>query len=373
MKVAIVYDRVNKFGGAERVLLALHEIWPDAPLYTAVYDRKRAAWASIFTVHSSFLQQYPFAKSHHELYPWLTPVAFESFTFDQYDVVISVTSAEAKNILTKPGTVHICYCLTPTRYLWSGYGEYRKNPNIGVPGWVTGGLFPRLVPLLRTWDKIASFRPDTYIAISKTVASRIGTYYKKEVERVIYPPVETKKFNIQKSQSKTEQSKSYFLYVGRLVPYKHVDLVVDACNELGVPLVVVGDGVERAPLVKRARKNIRFLPSVTDKELAGLYQNARAFVFAGIEDFGIAAVEAQAAGIPVIAYKEGGLAEIVIHGKTGLLFNEQTVSSLVDTMNQLTQFSYDRAVCQKNAERFSGKIFKAEMKRTVQQVYNTYV
>src|SRR3990167_3450705 len=131
MKVALVYDRVNKWGGAERVLLALHELWPEAPLYTAVFDEKRAPWAKVFRVNPSFIQQFPFARSHHELYPWLTPVAFETFTFDQYDAVISVTSAEAKGIITKPQTAHICYCLTPTRYLWSGYEQYQTNPGMG--------------------------------------------------------------------------------------------------------------------------------------------------------------------------------------------------------------------------------------------------
>jgi len=168
MKVALVYDRVNKWGGAERVLLALHEIWPDAPLYTAVYDPKRAPWAKVFDVRPSFLQHFPFAKSHHELYPWLTQMAFESFSFDEYDVVISVTSAEAKAIITKPRTLHVCYCLTPTRYLWSGYETYQET---------TRGLVKQLhrwmVPHLRKWDMVASSRPDYYIAISKRVKERI--------------------------------------------------------------------------------------------------------------------------------------------------------------------------------------------------------
>src|SRR4030042_769573 len=196
MNIALVYDRINKFGGAERVLLALHEVWPDAPLFSAVYDPSRAQWANVFRVKPSFLSSFPFAKRHHELYPWLTPMAFESFTFDPYDAVISVTSAEAKGILTKPTTLHICYCLTPTRYLWSGYGNYTRESTLGLPKWATGGALSKSSSLLRQWDGIASSRPDYYGAISRHVEERIRKYYTKGVEQVIYPPVDIRKFSL---------------------------------------------------------------------------------------------------------------------------------------------------------------------------------
>ena len=181
MKVALVYDRVNKWGGAERVLLALHKMFPKAPLYTSVYHQKKAEWASDFAVKTSFLQNMPFAKSAHEFFPVFMPIAFEQFNFDQYDLVISVTSEAAKGIITKPRTKHLCYLLTPTRYLWSGYHDYFQNPIVKT-------VSKPAVTYLRTWDKIASSRPDRIIAISHEVQQRVRTYYKKEAT-IIYPPV----------------------------------------------------------------------------------------------------------------------------------------------------------------------------------------
>lgn len=353
MNIALVYDRVNKFGGAERVLLALHDIWPHAPLYTAVYDARRASWANVFRVHPSFLQHMPFAKRHHEWYPWLTPMAFESFSFDTYDVVLSVTSAEAKDIITKPGTVHICYCLTPTRYLWSGKKEYEGAG-------VAGDVLRVFAPTLRKWDIIAASRPDYYIAISKHVAERIEKYYKKKVEKVIYPPVDTGEFQ------STKDSGDYFLCVSRLVPYKRVDIVVSAFNHLGWPLVIIGSGSMAGGLKKRANRNIEFAGGdLTDAQLAAYYQKSRAFVAAADEDFGIASLEAQACGKPVICLRESGMAETVIAGKTGRLFDEQSVPSLVAALRAFNKEWYDTALCRTNAEKFSVSRFQKEMKATV--------
>ena len=359
MKLAIVYDRVNKFGGAERVLLALHEIWPDAPLFTAVYDPKRAAWANVFHVHPSFLQHMPLAKRHHELYPWLTPMAFESFSFDAFDVVLSVTSAEAKNIITKPGTVHICYCLTPTRYLWSGHQTYMEQTDR-----FSGGMLRAWAPTLKRWDLIGSARPDYYVTISKRVEERIKKYYHRNVEKVIYPPVNTDLFI-----PSTEKSGDYFLLVSRFVQYKRIDLVIDAFNTLGWPLVIIGSGWARTTLQKKAKKNITFITRyLTDAELVAYYQKCRAFVFAGDEDFGLIALEAQACGKPVICYRESGMAEIVIDGKTGILFNEQTFASIIDALQRFTKEWYDSALCRKNAERFSTKQFRDEITTTVERL-----
>lgn len=357
MKVAFVYDRVNKWGGAERVLSALHEIWPDAPLYTAVYNPRTAQWANGFQVHSSFLQYLPFAKTHHEWYPWLTPLAFESFSFDGYDVVISITSAEAKNIITKPGTVHICYCLTPTRYLWSGEKEYEAAG-------FAGNILRIIAPTLRQWDIIASSRPDYYVAISRSVEQRIQQYYHRPVDRVLYPPVDTKKFAVAGSTG------DYFLCVSRLVPYKRVDIVIDAFNRLGWPLVVIGNGWERPALQKRAWANIQFVTShLTDDELVEYYRNCRALVFAGEEDFGLVAVEAQAAGKPVVAYRNSGMGEIVVDRKTGLLFAEQTVDALVHAVTQSTHMTFDEEACRENAQRFRQDRFRKEMQQMVDTLY----
>jgi glycosyltransferase involved in cell wall biosynthesis len=364
MRVAFVYDRVTKWGGAEQVLLALHRIWPTAPLYTAVYNRSTAKWADVFTVHASFLNRIPMANRIHEFLPWLTPMAFESFNFDAYDVVISITSAEAKGVITKPGTVHICYCLTPTRYLWSGSHEYQKNPGLGMMNFLARMGLVKLASTLKRWDLVSASRPDYYIAISNAVKARITQYYKRDTTEVIYPPVDTHVYTPQKA------TKGYFLTVSRLVGYKRVDLLIDAFNALGWPLVIVGVGRDKGRLERRARKNIRFVGEVSGEELVSYYQGCQAFVHAGEEDFGIAAVEAQSAGKPVIAYKKGGIGEIVIPGKTGMLFDTQTVSCLVETLQQFKQEWYDSALCEQNAQRFSTREFEKNMKVSVTRLYN---
>jgi glycosyltransferase involved in cell wall biosynthesis len=371
LKVAFVYDRVNKIGGAERVLIALHEIWPEAPLYTAVYDKKKARWASVFKVHTSFLQWFPWAQTHHEFYPWATPMAFESFSWDEYDIVISVTSAEAKDIITKPSTIHICYCLTPTRYLWSGYQQYQDSPKIGLPHAITRAVFKKFIPILRQWDILASRRPDAYIAISNIVAKRIVSYYNITPDKIIYPPVDTILFTRNTDRVKRKHA-DYFLVVARLVGYKRVDLVVDAFTRLGWPLVIVGSGWEKESLVAGAGKNIRFFDYLADKELVYYYQHCRAFVFAGEEDFGIAAAEAAACGKPIIAYKYSGVAEVVIPGKTGVLFDNQSVSSLTEALKEFTTSWYDSRLCRKMGERFSKERFRREMRETVEMLYTLH-
>jgi len=370
-KIAFVYDRVNKIGGAERVLLALHDIWPQAPLFTAVYDKEHARWADVFMVHTSFLQNYPLAKRNHELYPWLTPMAFESFSFDEYDIVISVTSAEAKAIITKPHTLHICYCLTPTRYLWSGYDTYSTPVSHTLRDTIITKGLRRVSDRLRKWDTIHAQRPDDYIAISHTVEGRIRKYYNRTVHSVIYPPVDTSLFI--PSSTKRKNTQQYFLTVSRLVGYKHTDIIISAFNTLGLPLIVVGDGWEKQRLQRMAKPNITFIDHLTDKELVLYYQNCRAFIFAGEEDFGIVAAEAQACGKPVIAYDTGGVAEIVMDGKTGQLFPEQTAECLIAALNSFQHRWYDTLLCRKNAERFSKRRFCFEMKQTVSQIYNTYI
>lgn len=349
MKVALVYDRVNKWGGAERVLLALHELFPNAPLYTAVYDEKRAPWARVFKIKSSFLQYFPFAKTYHELYPWLTPMAFETFNFDQFDVVISVTSAEAKGIITKPKTLHICYCLTPTRYLWSSAKDYESQ---GVLGY---GL--RVVSsTLKRWDLISSTRPDHYIAISTRVKNRIKKYYNRDAD-VVYPPVEI-------TQGVKEKG-DYFLVVSRLVRYKRVDLIVEAFNELGWPLVVIGDGLQKKELMQKAQSNIQFIDRhLTDKELAAYYESCRALLHAADEDFGIGAAEALAHGKPVISYGKSGVAEIV-DTKTGILFDEQNKHAIISALHAFMKRKFDPELCRKQAQRFSKKRFIKEFKTKV--------
>lgn len=369
MKIALVYDRVTKWGGAERVLLALHEIWPDAPLYTAVYDKKRAGWADVFTVRTTFLQHIPFAKYIHELLPWITPLAFESLSFDEYDIVISITSAEAKSIITKSHTLHICYCLTPTRYLWSGYEQYIRDPGLGVLSGLASWGLRWLAPSLRRWDLISASRPDYYVAISQRVKTRIQTYYKRRVEAVIYPPVDTRRF-LDPLPVSEKLYGEYFLTVSRLVGYKRIDVLIEACNYTGKTLVIIGDGYQKNKLKKMAKHTIHFIDHhLTDSELVRYYQGCRAFLYAADEDFGIAAVEAQVCGKPVIAYKESGIAESIVSGKTGILYGKQHVDAVVDALEQFEMQQFDTNVIQKRAMLFDKDIFGVTIKRLVEKLY----
>lgn len=377
MRVALVYDRVNKWGGAERVLLALHKIWPNAPLFTAVYDKDRASWAHVFEVHPSFLQRIPLASFAHESLPILTPIAFESFSFDGYDIVISVTSAEAKNIITKPETLHICYCLTPTRYLWSSYEQYQKQPGLGIWSSFAQWGLTTFAPTLRLWDRVAASRPDYFIAISERVKSRIQTYYGRDVVRVIYPPVDTKKFTVPSDRIGVHGAPSnvkkggYFLTVSRLVSYKRVDIVIAAFNELGLPLIIIGDGRQKRDLKKMAGPAIRFIDHhLTDSDLVRYYEGCRAFVFAGDEDFGLAALEAQAMGRPVVAFRKSGISEIVRDGVTGILFDRQEKDSLVDAVHECMRRNFSPAACRKRAEEMSEEQFIKKMRSVVASLKN---
>ncbi len=360
-KVAIVYDRVNKWGGAERVLLALHEMFPDAPLYTSVYDEKGASWARVFPkIYTSFLQKIPFAKNWHEGFGWLMPLAFETFNLGRYDLVISVTSEAAKGVITKPGTLHICYMLTPTRYLWSHYDLYFKNPILRF-------ISKPVVNYLRNWDKIAVQRPDKIIAISTEVARRIKKYYGRESE-IISPPVNTsilyKRSLASQSPGSNEVSrhKSYYLLVSRLdYGYKKVDLAIDAFNKLKEPLVVVGTGRERRKLEKIAKENIKFVGQVSEKELSDYYRGAKALIMPQEEDFGIVAIEAQSFGVPVIAYSKGGALDTVISGKTGIFFDKQNAGSLMRAIKKFAKMSFSSKSLTDNAKRYSFKSFRKKI------------
>jgi len=356
MKIAFVYDWVNKVGGAERVLTTLHEIWPEAPLYTAVYDSNTSPWAKTFAVTPSFINKVPFARNHHELYPWLTSICFESFDFLDYDVVVSITSADAKAIITSPRTLHLCYCLTPTRYLWSGYDIYFRNKYlrfITIP----------LVRHLRKFDLIAAQRPDQYIAISNTIKKRIrDTYQRNSI--VIYPPIDLNRWRL--SRAKTQD---YFLVVSRLVPYKKIDLVVKAFNVLKLPLKIIGAGSEVSRLKGMAANNIEFLGQLTDSQLLNYYEHCRAVIFPQEEDFGIVPLEAQACGKPVIAYRQGGALETVIEGKTGIFFDGQSEKAIIEAVNHFCTLQFDPKACYNNAKMFNKDRFKKEFKKFVEDTW----
>ncbi len=356
MKTALVYDRINKWGGAESVLLALHQIWPDAPLYASVYDQRLAPWADVFEVRTSFLQKLPLPKNAHEYYPFLMGIAFESFNFDEFDVVISVTHEFAKAIITKPKTLHLCYCLTPVSYLWSGYDAYFSSHSP-----VFRALSAPMVNYLRWYDQIVSQRPDKYVAISKTVQQRIKRYYNRE-SLVIYPPVNLA------SQGETLRGE-FYLIVSRLVPNKRIDIAIEAFNQLGLPLKIVGVGREERKLKALAKKNIQFLGNLTKDQLSLYYESCLAVVVPGEEDFGIVSVEAQSFGKPVVAFGKGGSTETVVEGETGWFFREQTADSLATLLKNIDLKTISPGKCQENALKFSGERFRQEFERYVQESY----
>lgn len=338
-RIALVYDRINKWGGAEQVLLALHEIFPQAPLYTAVYNPGTAPWASVFPqIFTSFLQHFPLAKTHHEIYPWLTPMAFESFNFDRYEAVISVTSADAKGIITKPSTFHLCYCLTPTRYLWS-------HPAVPWP----------VSTYLKSWDTQASARPDSYLAISSTVKKRIKSFYGAD-SQVVYPPVAVEKFLIIKNLEL--KNKNYFLWVGRLVYHKLPEEMVALFNKLQQPLVMVGSGALESRLRRLASPHVKIVGSATPDQLVSYYHGAKALITLHEEDFGLIYVEAQAAGKPVLALNRGGVKDIVIPSQTGIL--SASLTDLAQSIINFDSYRFNPQLIVRNSMRFSKERFQKQ-------------
>ena len=368
-KIAIVYDWIDKWGGVERILLQLHEMFPEAVFYTSYFDCEKAGWAKDLKIRTSFLQSFPdFIKKNRILSFIFYPFAFESFNFSEYDLVISVTSSFAKSVITKPKTKHICYLLTPSRYLWSHEKEYF---GYGLVSYLVMGY----LAMIKNWDLVVSQRPDEIISISETVQRRCKKYYKRESE-VVYPGFDVDYWQDIKSKVKSQKSKvkvkiqKFFLIVSRLEPYKRVDLAIKVFNKLNKPLVIVGEGSQEYKLKQIANKNITFLSKLSEVELGSLYSNAQALIMPQEEDFGYVSLEAQFFGCSVIAYKKGGAVETVNDGKTGIFFLSQTESGLrraierfnkikYNLRNKLKQFGY------KNIERFSKEIFEDNFKKNL--------
>jgi glycosyltransferase involved in cell wall biosynthesis len=350
-RVAISHEWLTIPGGSEKVVLAILELFPDADIYTSVYDP--APWPPAIRrarVHTSFLDRLPGAT---RFYPRLVPLmnmAFESFDLGGYDLVISSNHACAKNVITRPETLHVCYCHTPMRYAWDpGFfgGERLSLPE--------RALLPVLLPRLRRADVIASFRPDQFVANSSHVAARIRKHYRREAV-VVHPPVEVERF----LEAPRAGDEGYYLFLGRLVPYKRADLAIAACTALDRPLKVVGGGRAGEAVRAAAGPRVEFLGEVGDAELAQILAGARALLFPGEEDFGIVPVEAQAAGLPVIAYGLGGARDSVIDGETGLLFAQQTAESLSDAILRFEDLRLDEKRIRENARRFSRGRFLEE-------------
>lgn len=359
-RIAIVCSWLNQYGGAERVLETLHEMYPRAPIYTSMYSPKAmprhfASW----DIRTSFLQQMPFSRSHHQLFLPLYPIAFEQLDLSGYDLVIDVSSAFSYGVLTRPETPHISYCLTPARFLWN-YHDYARRESLGPLARVA--LAP-LLTWLRAWDVEASRRVDHFVAISRLVESRIRKYYGRE-SSIIYPAIDVRRFE----PATAGEVEDYFLVVSRLIPYKRIDLAVDAFNQLGLPLKVVGGGRDRASLESMAAPNVQFLGRVSDADLMRLYAHCRAFIFPGEEDFGLTPLEAQAAGRPVIAYGAGGALETVKAGVTGEFFRAASAESLAETVAAFQADRYDPVEIRRQAEAFDVEVFKREFGAYVARV-----
>lgn len=354
MKIALVHDFLFKLGGAERVLKTFADLFPNAPIFTLLYDEERCG--AVFPksqVQTSKLQRYPsFIRRHPQ---WLfskMPEAIERFDFLSYDLVISSSGAFSHGIITGPLTKHICYCHSPMRYGWDYTHRYVQEK--WLPWWCKF-LIERELHTVRIWDLVASDRPDFYIANSKHTAKRLKKYYRVDAP-VIYPPVDIDRFNV------SSEKEDFFLIVSALSPFKKIDLAIHACNTLGKQLVIIGDGNQRSFLQKISGPTITFIGKRSDNETAAMMAKCRALIFPGEEDFGITPIEAMACGKPVIAYGKGGVTETVIPQKTGLFFPELTTESLVTALFQFDQqeSSFVPASIRQQAEQFRPEIFRSK-------------
>lgn len=353
MRVAIVHDWLNQNGGAERVLEVLHEMFPQAPIYTSLYapDRMPPAYRT-WDIRTSFMQRIPLAKSHHQPFLPLYPLAFRGFDLSEYDLVVSNSSGFCHGVSVGPKTCHINYCLTPPRFLWD-LPRYLERERIG-------GLLRRALPpavgLLQRWDYGSVAGVSHFVAISQAVADRIRQFYHRETDEIIFPPVDIRRFPLSLGPGE------YYLVVSRLVPYKRVDLAVEAFNRMKLPLVVAGDGRDRPALKALAGPTVRFLGRVPDEDLAELYGGCKAFLFPGEEDFGIAPLEAMACGRPVVAYGAGGALETVAEGVTGTFFYEPTPEALAEAVLLLEKTSFDPETVRRHAQGFDTSVFKEKLR-----------
>jgi glycosyltransferase involved in cell wall biosynthesis len=355
MKIAIIHDYLNQYGGAERVVEALHDVFPEAPIYTSIYlPQNMPESFRKMDIRPSFMQRLPFLAKHFKKYLLLYPKAIESFDLAQYEIVISSSSAFAKAAIAAPMASHICYCHTPMRFVW----DYQNYIGKEALGFLMRSILPFAIHKLKRWDVETVERVNHYIANSENIQNKIREVYQRSAV-VIYPPVRTAQYY------PSEKVEDYFLVVSRLNAYKRIDIVIEAFNQLGLPLKIVGSGPQETLLKRMAKRNVLFLGKVPEAELVELYRHCQAFIFPGAEDFGIAPVEAQAAGRPVLAYKAGGALETVVDGVTGLLFDKQSPEAIVEIVTQFKRVEWNSSSIRENALRFDEKIFKSRMRAFV--------
>lgn len=362
MKIALVHELLTQYGGAERVLDAFLELFPKAPVYTLVYDKeKMGKYYGKYDIRTSFLQNLPFGIKKYKWYLPLMPKAVESFNLNDYDVVLSITSALVKGVITKKPTIHICYCNTPTRYLWIDGDTYVKSAPI--PSFIRP-LMPKVLSYLRKWDLKASKRPDFYIGNSKNVSQRIYKYYHRKADKTIWPPVDCQKFKPGKTVG------NYFLVASRMEPYKKIDLVIKTFNKLKLPLKIIGSGSNIQELKDIANKNIEFVGRVSDADLVQYMARAKALIFPQNEDAGITPLEMMACGRPVIAYKAGGALEIIQPGKNGEFFDFQKVESIIKVIKKFDYKKYDSQYIRNFAKNYCKELFKRKIKKFIERTKN---
>lgn len=363
-KIAIVCDWLTTMAGAEKVILAFHDAFPDAPIYTSVYTPENVPAFRDADVRTTYLQKLPRPlRGLHKFFPMLRVRAFRSLDLSDYDVILSSASAEAKQVRkTRKDQLHICYCHTPIRYYWSHYDQYRADPGFGRLNWLVRLMMPLMVPPLKRADYAAAQDVDYFIGNSTTVAKRIKKYYDRDAE-VVHPPVDTERFSPANTRG------DFYMALSRHIPYKRLDLAISAANELKLPLRVFGDGTEHSKLVAMAGPTVSFYPGTPDPKDQALitesYNTAKGLIFPAEEDFGITPVEALAGGTPVIAYGVGGALDIVDDGKTGVLFEDQTTASVVAAIKRAETISFSPAILRTSAHRFGRSVFIEKITRYV--------
>lgn len=364
-KIAIVADWLTNMGGGEQVVLGLHEAFPAAPIYTSVYTPETMPAFNKLNVRTTSLQNLPRPlRKLHKFFPMLRVKAFQKLDLSEFDIIISSSSAESKQVRkTRPGQVHISYCHTPIRYYWSHYDEYKKDPGFGKLNWLVRLAMPLMVPNLKKADYKAAQSVDVFIANSAEVQERIKKYYNRS-STIIHPPVDVSRFTPSRVRS------DYYVALGRQVPYKRIDLAVAAASELGVPLKVFGNGSEHQRLVDMAGPSVEFYSDrfgdASDAAVDKALNSAKGYIFPAEEDFGIVQVEALAAGAPVIAYGKGGTLDIVQDGESGVLFRHQTVGDVVGAIKKAEAIDFHPATLRRKSKRFDKGLFITKIRRVVE-------
>lgn len=365
-RIAIVHDWLTNMGGAENTVLALAEAFPDAPIYTSTYEpSKMSKDFHKLDIRTTKLQKLPKKlRALHKFFPMLRVKAFRDLDLSEYDIIISSSSAESKQVRkTRPGQIHICYCHTPIRYYWSHYNEYKKDPGFGKLNWLIRLAIPIMVPPMRKADLQSIDGVDVFVANSSETQKRIKQYYGRQAT-VVHPPVDTKRFSPKKQRG------DHYVALGRQVPYKRIDLAVAAATKLNLPLKVFGNGSEHARLEEMAGPSVEFYAdrfgNASDEAVEEALNTAKGYIFPAEEDFGIVQVEALAAGAPVVGYGRGGTLDIVQDGETGVLFHEQSVEAVADALQKAEKTTFRPALLAMRAKRFDKSLFINKMRKIVE-------